>query len=747
MSATAAEIQALTQQMKLLTDGMKHLIGAQSQITRSTVNYSQVVKDATNNLEDFESDLQKQGSVSKEQARIQRQLLDAKRDEIRLLKQIEQEKAELARLDRDLAAAVISATEHLNRTTQVRSNLADSRVQLTAAQNEINSLTSSFKTFGASLGGAGKFLNVFVGILGTVANAVGGYFTTVREAAVASAGVIEETSGSFDAGMDHWIRTLARTGVDPKEFIALSAANRQMINSMGGMQSVIDEQTPIVKRMSGLYGDMAKSWKETQGIMTSFANVGVKPTTRALMDYNTDLDMLARTTGMLGPEMNSLFKNLASDADSIDILRAARQGERESILANQRALYISNRALGMTAEQAEQASKMLNKMVAAKPLERFKQAARLRAMGALMGVDTSAAANELMKAKGQQNIGTINEGMTKVATAMGSAAQKGVQAELITSVAAEKLGFDELRAAFDTNLSVTNQSLLNLNEQYKSAQNSNAVMAMANLDIAKAMLTSLTSGQMILGYIFETLDRMGVNILSLPLAIGDFFANIFIAPFFSFLHLITKSLSYIPGLGNIMGGVSDNIGQFLGSIHDMHEQAMRAQKPTNVQEKLLEAQTQGQKNTDTVSKAVATNTKQVEQLATPVPIKEPEQKVVEAPSLYARPTLPGETLNVKMQPNLTKDDKEESATERAERLMTQQLDQSIVHGNKIDFQMKQMVKSSNYLQVIAEISPKLLEVSEKQLAVATMSQEQKDRAAKRMSGESAKFNADYSYAT
>ncbi len=731
MAATAAEIQALTQQIKLLTEGMKNLIGAQSQVTRSTVTYSDTVKLANAGLEDLEAEFHRQGNVSREQSRVQHQLIQAKRDEILLLKRLEQEKAALAKIDRDYANQLISAQEHLQRSNIERANIADTQLQLGTAQAEVGKMTSLLQTFGSSLGGAGKMLNVFAGIIGAVGGALVNYNTTFKEATLASAGVIEETTGSFDKGMHGWLATLSATGIASKEFIALAAANRQVVNSLGGMRATIDTAEESVKKTYGLYGSLEESWKQNLGVMTNFANLGVKPSIAALNNYNNDLDMLARTTGMLGPEMNNLFKSIASEADSIDILRAARAGERESILANQRALYISNRALGMTAEQAEAASKMLNRMVAAKPLERFKQAARLRAMGAMMGIDTNPAASELMKAKGQQNIAIINEGLTKVSTAIGAAAQQGVTAELVSSVAAEKLGFDELQRTFDVNLKDTNTSLLNLRHDYKSASDSSLMKVNVQIDIAKAMLKSALSGEMLLGFILGALDGLGVNILSIPMAIGDIFANVVVSPLLAFLQLLTKGLSYIPGLGNIMEGVSVGIGSTLAAIHQFHEDAMKTQQPSTAIAQIALAKSESAKQT-------------AEIVGSTESINKPLAKI--APIQNGRSNAPGEALSVKVIPNPTTEGKTDKATDRAETLITKQLDESIQQGNKIDTQLKQMIKSNDYLKIIAESNPKLVELAEKQLAVSTMTQEQRDRTAKRLSSESAKFSADYSYA-
>ncbi|MCK9369675.1 hypothetical protein M0R04_07185 [Candidatus Dojkabacteria bacterium] len=410
MSATAAEIQALTQQMRLLTEGMKSLIGAQSQVARSTVSYSDTVKAANSGLEDFEADLQKQGAISKEQARVQRYLLEAKRDEIRLLKQIEQEKARLAQLERDYMTQVISATEYLERSKTGKSNLANSQSQLSTARAEISSQTSALQSFGAALGSAGKVLNIITGVLGAVVGALSAYNTTFKESTLATGGVIEDAGGNFDRGMDKAILTLtARTGIATKDFLALNAANRGVVNSLGGMDNAIQTGRSNVFKMYGLYGSLEESWKQNLRVMTNFAEQGVRPTTRLLDNYNNDLIKLRVMTELSSDALNTMIAGIAGDSDSISILRAVRAGEREAILENQRALLLSSRALGMTTTQAEAAAKMLNKMVAQKPLERFKQAARLRMMGAAMGVDTEGAAREMMKAKGQQNMSLMRD--------------------------------------------------------------------------------------------------------------------------------------------------------------------------------------------------------------------------------------------------------------------------------------------------------------------------------------------------
>ncbi len=729
MSATAAEIQALTQQVRLLTEGMKSLIGTQSQVARSTVSYSDTVKAANAGLEDFEADIQKQGAISKEQARVQRYLLEAKRDEIRLLKQIEQEKARLAKLERDYMTQVITATEYLERSKADKSNLANSQSQLSTTRAEISSQTSALQSFGVALGSAGKVLNIVTGVLGAIIGAFSAYNTTFKESTLAAGGDIENAGGTFDQGMNKAMLTLtSKTGIATKDFLALNAANRGVINSLGGMDNTIQTGRSNIFKMYGLYGSLEESWKQNLRVMTNFAEEGVRPSTKLMDKYNADLSSLHIMTGLTGDAMNTMIAGIAGDSDSISILRAVRAGEREAILDNQRALLLSSRALGMTTTQAEAAAKMLNKMVAAKPLERFKQAAKLRMMGAAMGVETEGAARELMKAPGQQNMALMRDEISNLATAFGAAAGQDNKM-MFASIVSEKGGFDELQNTFDLNLAATNKAAAGTIEAYKDSSNSTMMRINIIKDIASNIFTAMTTGGGILAAILLEIQNLGVvDVATAITTLG----TVIIDNFLDFVQLLTKGLSYIPGLGAIFEGMTERLGQ-------KRTELWQEQKDKN--------DARAEKKSNSVGDIVAASQKKAESILTSIEkVNTPIETKQAAETSIARNLLPGETTTVKLSPDPVKESNQQNTANKAEELMNNQLDNSTQQLNKIDIQLKQMSTSNEYLKIIADTNPKLVDLAEKQLAVSTMTQEQKSKAGIKMMAHSAKFTADYSYA-
>jgi hypothetical protein len=106
-----------------------------------------------------------------------------------------------------------------------------------------------------------------------------------------------------------------------------------------------------------------------------------------------------------------------------------------------------NVAAGMTADQAKAAAKMLNKMVAAKPLERIKEAARMRALGGAMGISgADAAAQAVMAGPGKQTAQMrkdIEDFSKNATTMMDQARGQGLGSEITAVQLLDKLNLDQ----------------------------------------------------------------------------------------------------------------------------------------------------------------------------------------------------------------------------------------------------------------------------------------------------------------
>ncbi|MCK9369674.1 hypothetical protein M0R04_07180 [Candidatus Dojkabacteria bacterium] len=298
---------------------------------------------------------------------------------------------------------------------------------------------------------------------------------------------------------------------------------------------------------------------------------------------------------------------------------------------------------------------------------------------------------------------------------MGAAAQQGPAAEMFASIVSEKGQFDELQSTLDLNLAATNKAAAGTIEAYKDSSKSTVMRINIIKDIAANILTAMTTGGGILAAILLEIQNLGVvDVVSAITTLS----TIIIDNFLNFVQILTKGLSYIPGLGAIFEGMTERLGQ-------QRTAAWQEQKDKNT--------ARAERKQNSVTDIVATSQKKAESILTGI-----ENQTI------SRPVLPGEAVPIKFSPD--SESNQQKASNKAEELMTNQLDTSTQQLSKIDIQLKQMSTSNEYLKIIADTNPKLVDLAEKQLAVSTMTQEQKSKAASRMMSNNAKFTADYSYA-
>lgn len=206
-------------------------------------------------------------------------------------------------------------------------------------------------------------------------------------------GFLESESSSFVGIVQNFWNAL-KQGITPQELAELSAANRQAVLASGGQQKVLELYTQQLKDGTSIQDKYFKVTGNMKDALTGFMEnitilrrAGIKPTQEALSSMADDIISISKMTGTSLAEINGRFAEMFNqDIEMQTLLRSAREQERALIIENTRAMIKQNIAIGMTAEQAFSAAKMLNKMVAAKPLERIKQAARIRALGAALGI-------------------------------------------------------------------------------------------------------------------------------------------------------------------------------------------------------------------------------------------------------------------------------------------------------------------------------------------------------------------------
>lgn len=229
--------------------------------------------------------------------------------------------------------------------------------------------------------------NVFGAALSFVINLVGDEYRRHLDLMSAYAGTIEDTGLGF-AHAALQARGLAIAhGINAVEFAKMITTSRQVVNALGGTRKAVETMDSVFNDFIILTGgDVNAAMKFAMQQMTNFASVGVRPSSKAMKDFQKDAETLSKQTGMGIEQSIAFYDEMARDTDSLVILRGARESEREAILKSQRAMVQNAIAAGMSADAAKEATKMLNKMVAARPIDRMKQAARMRALGGALGV-------------------------------------------------------------------------------------------------------------------------------------------------------------------------------------------------------------------------------------------------------------------------------------------------------------------------------------------------------------------------
>jgi predicted nucleic acid-binding Zn-ribbon protein len=254
---------------------------------------------------------------------------------------------------------------------------------------------------------------------------------------------------------------IAKLGLTPKDYLEMNAASRQTILAAGGaaeQMRILDAQS---KDLKNTFGSVGQRTKYVQGQMDALARAGIKPTLTSAGLLNNNFKHLQKLTGMTGEQFNELTKDFATDADIQSQLRSLNEEERKQMMAGITARYAENRALGMLDDQARAVAKSMAKQLGEGPLERIKKAAKLRMVGAAMGIEGAEDAAQI-KIKGKRatddEMKRLQDFETRVSNAASKSQVGSLAGEIFTDKIIEKsdqkdvLGPD---SQFNTNLAAS----------------------------------------------------------------------------------------------------------------------------------------------------------------------------------------------------------------------------------------------------------------------------------------------------
>ena len=267
---------------------------------------------------------------------------------------------------------------------------------------------------------------------------------------------------------------------------------------------------------------------------------------------------------------------------------------------------------------------------------------------------------------------------------------------------------------------------------YQSSTDSTIKAVNNAADIALHTLESLKNGTLIWAQMLMSLEELVTGMggaTGILQNIKDFSAEFVAGGKDLFAKLENISEILIHPVTAAMGGV-------IPHADTTHRERLEAE---------IEARKTAKTTQDTNKAVIKTNDQVKADTDAIIAAKTKEREEDKTKRYAARTATPSEAAPVTVIPNAMKEGADKAKSDKAESLMNNQLDQSVVTNNKIDEQLKQMTNSNEFLKIIADTNPKLVELAEKQLAVSTMTQEQKDRAASRLRSENAKFSTDYAY--
>ena len=437
------QIQALSQELQSLTRAMREMVSASSKTVQAQVANQNAYFDAREQLEEFEKSLLKSNKMSKEEKKLRDEALRLKKLEIQLAKKAadSQNKLEFIRSRQSTTAQQLNQAQQAAAKASQAYTRAQRATQAAATANNavVNRSTGSLKGFIKSTDTANAALVWF-------GSTVSAQATQMLAQVKASSGVIEGTDSLLGALLDQQ-STALKFRVAGDVFAQVTNQARQMFNAMGGTNVGLKQFEGTIDRMYILTGgDAAAALKLATESARDLAEMGIRPTAQSMERYADDLVMLQKQTGMSTEVARQTYDAMLNDVDMIDILRSARQDEREAIVASQRALLQQAIAAGMSAKQAQEAAKMLNKMVAAKPLDRLKQAAKVRALSGAMGIEGGEAAAQAIiagkraTAEQKQALMQFNKNAANMADQM---AGQGLGAEIFSTALLEKLNLEE----------------------------------------------------------------------------------------------------------------------------------------------------------------------------------------------------------------------------------------------------------------------------------------------------------------
>lgn len=438
LSQSVNQLSSTTQQ---LTQIMQNVASANSAHVRQQVEATNVTNELTKALKD-----------NRKLTAAQEQLIErvnaAKLREVEAIKKAAEIRQQLLELDRAAVKdqAQINALKRLEAEAQM--DVSDAMHELKESSYELQSSLKQSRTMNQFAAAATA---KFAAMMKTAGR-------EVKEQYQATGGLIEGTDLLTSVFKTQYNALLQ--GMDPADFQRQVVANREIINAMGGTASAINQLNPAIDRMRAVTGNNSEAMRLTMEAANQLSMVGIKPTAAALTAYQNDIMQMRKVSGLGQQAAQDFFKSIESDTEASFLLKTSKVAERSAILQSQRAFAVHTQTLIGSTEQTKQMIKTINGMLAARPVERIKQAQQIRAIGGALGVQGyDEAARIIMsgQAKTEKEYETIRSVVAQL-TKLQNDARGNLQAEIPITAMLDAINLGELTRSQAFNMEATRET-------------------------------------------------------------------------------------------------------------------------------------------------------------------------------------------------------------------------------------------------------------------------------------------------
>lgn len=444
---TPADLANLSQALRNMVSTASHVVNAQEQnhaalnaTTDSLAEFKKHLDTLSKNTKNSSTHLKQAEDLKKKELDLAKKKLEAEQEYQALVKSGSATQQQLA-----AAAANVTKAQTQHQAAVTKTTTSVQRLNTTAATPAARSLSTVSKS--------GTFANLMLVKFG---DALGNQAAQLWAQYTANGGLMDATNTTLDnmlLGTDSWLLSMAnqqnlalRYGLKGSELAEFASQNRQLFNSLGGTAQALDALNPLAESLRSATGSVAGDFELAIESANILAKQGVAVNEQNTLAHVESLKLLQTQAFMTKKQAQDALKALYEDVEVQDQLRSARKGERAAILESQRALYSQAIASGMSAEQAKQAAAMMNKMVSAKPLDRLKQAAKIRAVSGALGIAggeqaaQAVTAGKRMTDQQRQQLMQFNQ---NAANAMDQMAGMGLGSEIFATSLMDKLDLDQ----------------------------------------------------------------------------------------------------------------------------------------------------------------------------------------------------------------------------------------------------------------------------------------------------------------